>query len=101
MARGSAPGERRGGRQKGTPNRRTTKLAAAVQAATERLASADLDAHGLLCAVYRDEDFPIDLRVEAARAALPFEKPRLATIDLGNKDGQPLVVNVLRFAEGA
>ena len=37
-----------------------------------------LDAHGLLVAVYAEPGLPIELRVDAAKAALRVEKPALA-----------------------
>jgi hypothetical protein len=37
------------------------------------------DAHALLTTVYKDPKQPIGLRIEAAKAALPYEKPRLAS----------------------
>jgi hypothetical protein len=39
------------------------------------------DAHSLLIAVYKDESHPIELRLEAAKAAIRFEKPALAAVD--------------------
>jgi type II secretory pathway component PulM len=39
------------------------------------------DAHALLMTVYKDLKQPIGLRMEAAKAALPYEKPRLASIE--------------------
>lgn len=39
------------------------------------------DAHTLLMAVYRDTRQLIELRVEAARAAIGYEKPRLSSVD--------------------
>jgi hypothetical protein len=41
----------------------------------------DGDAHALLMTVYKDLNQPIGLRTEAAKAALPYEKPRLASIE--------------------
>lgn len=37
MPRGSKPGERRGGRKKGTPNKRTAEVKAALQAAFDQI----------------------------------------------------------------
>jgi hypothetical protein len=37
------------------------------------------DAHALLVWIYRNTELPIGLRLDAAKAAAPFEKPRLAT----------------------
>jgi hypothetical protein len=40
------------------------------------------DAHALLMTIYpADDHLPIGLRMEAAKAALPYEKPRLASIE--------------------
>jgi hypothetical protein len=41
----------------------------------------DVDAHTLLMAIYKNEAHPIELRLEAAKAAIRFEKPALAAID--------------------
>jgi len=81
---GSKPGERRGGRKRGSPNKTTQARQAAMQKAAERLAGAvpdafDGDAHSLLVMLYKDPTQPTHVRLDAARAALPFEKPRLAT----------------------
>jgi hypothetical protein len=90
--RGSRPGERRGGRQRGTKNKRTllrerAQAEAAVKIADVLGADAfDGDAHALLASVYRDAALPIELRVDAAKAAIGFERPRLASID-GRFDG--------------
>lgn len=40
------------------------------------------DAHMFLMAVYKDPTKHIDLRMEAAKAALPYEKPRLMAMKL-------------------
>ncbi len=76
-----------GGRKAGTPNKRTVALWTATATAAEQI-SATLgsevfhgDAHALLMTVYKDLKQPIGLRMEAATAALPYEKPRLASIE--------------------
>src|SRR5690349_5551573 len=83
MPRGAKPGERRGGRAKGTPNKRTVGLQEAQQEAAQAIAEAlgkdcfEGDAHALLMAVYKDKRLPIELRVDAAKSAVGYEKPRL------------------------
>ncbi len=77
-----------GGRQKGTPNKRTVEREAAVQDAAEKIGTAipdafDGDSHALLMAVYKDPEQPIDRRIEAAKAAIGYEKPRLQAIEHG------------------
>ena len=58
MARGAKPGERRGGREKGTPNKRTREreeqMAAASAALEKALANPFTgDSHALLMAIYK------------------------------------------------
>lgn len=94
-ARGSAPGERRGGRQKGTPNKRNAKATAIAKAG-------GLMPLDFLLAMMRARPDPkkdlkeyvaaATLRFEAAKAAAPYCHPRLANVELGNKDGKPLLV---------
>lgn len=83
---GSKPGERRGGREKGTPNRRTQALDTAVAEAAGALHSAIPDAfrgdaHTLLMTVYKDPSKDMALRIDAAKAAIRFEKPALSAVD--------------------
>ena len=76
-----------GGRKAGTPNKRTLALRSATDSLAERIVAAlgedgfKGDAHALLVAVYKDGRQPIELRMQAAKAALPVEKPRLAAIE--------------------
>lgn len=39
------------------------------------------DSHALLMTVYKDEERPIELRVDAAKTAIRYEKPALSSID--------------------
>jgi len=77
MPRGSLPGERRGGRQRGTPNKKTALRNAAIAAAAADPNFLPLDFFRSLMA---NADLPLELRVTAAEAALPFihSKPRLS-----------------------
>jgi len=83
--RGSRPGERRGGRQKGTRNKRTAALIHAAEAG----GMMPLD---LMLRIMRDEACPEgadpaqkiafhSLRFEAAKAAAPYVHPRLSQRD--------------------
>ena len=89
---GSKPGERRGGRQAGAPNRRTAQRQEAMQEAAARIAQAigteafAGDAHALLIAVYKDPAHEMELRVDAAKAAIRFEKPTLASSTVEVRD---------------
>jgi hypothetical protein len=82
MPRGSAPGERRGGRRKGTPNRRTVLFEEAV---TRAEVSGDGDAVDFLTRIYRDPEIPLSVRIDCAKVGAPFERPRLTAMT--NRDG--------------
>lgn len=69
MPRGSKPGERRGGRQKGTPNKKTVLRNAAIHAAA---AEPNLLPLGFFLGMMRNPDLPSDLRVKMAEIAAPF-----------------------------
>jgi len=80
---GKRPGA---GRQNGSKNKRTEAREAAVQAAHELISnvlpeSFDGDAHTLLILTYRDLRVPLETRIDCAKAAIGFEKPRLAATD--------------------
>jgi hypothetical protein len=74
MPRGSRPGERRGGRQRGTPNKKTLLKNAAIAAAAAKGEVSPLD---FLIAVMRDSNTPFDLRIKVAMAALPYVHAKL------------------------
>jgi hypothetical protein len=71
MPRGSRPGERRGGRQKGTPNKRTAWRNAAI-AADPNVSPLDF-----LLAITREQNLPLETRVNAAHEALPYVHSRI------------------------
>src|SRR4029077_1947068 len=79
--RGSRPGERRGGRQKGTPNKKTalTQAAIAARAANENLSPLDL-----MLAIMRDPHVALVTRVKMALRALPLLHTKLKTADSRN-----------------
>jgi hypothetical protein len=82
-----AIGRKTGGRKAGSKNRRTLQIEAAGKDALEAVSAAlgtdafDGDAHALLAAVYKDLAKPIELRVDAAKAAIRYEKPALSSVD--------------------
>jgi hypothetical protein len=39
------------------------------------------DAHALLMSVYKDETLTLEVRLDAAKASIPYEKPRLAAVE--------------------
>lgn len=69
MPRGSEPGERRGGRQRGTPNKKTLLKNALFVAAAAEPDRAPLD---FMLALLRDPQVPLDLRLDLAVAAAPY-----------------------------
>ena len=101
MPRGSLPGERRGGRQRGTPNKATALRNAAIFNAAADPNFSPLD---FLLALMRDTHLPLDLRVTVAQAALPFvhSKPKDRRPDgpVRKKYGAPVrSVNVAKEAD--
>src|SRR5260370_23124562 len=82
MPRGSRPGERRGGRKKGTPNKSTAVKKAALAAAS---ADPTITPLQFLLGVMRDPKAPTDLRIRVARAAAPLvhAKPGIASLGVG------------------
>lgn len=83
-----------GGRKKGTPNRATAEKAAEI-------ASSGLTPLDYLLTVMRDESVPRPERVDAANKAAPYVHPKLASIEHTGEDGGPLVVQIVRFEDGA
>jgi hypothetical protein len=69
MPRGSKPGERRGGRNAGTPNKKTVLKSAAICAAAADPNVSPLD---FLLGLMRDPKLEIEVRVSVAEVALPF-----------------------------
>ena len=69
MPRGSRPGERRGGRQRGTPNKKTVLRNAAISAAA---AGSNLSPLDLLLGLMREPNLPLELRISVAHEALPY-----------------------------
>lgn len=63
-----------------------------MQEAAERIgevlgsAAFDGDAHALLVTLYKDTTQPLLIRLDAAKAAISYEKPRLSSVE-ANIDG--------------
>jgi hypothetical protein len=81
-----ALGRKTGGRTAGTPNKRSHARLDAFKDTKRKLEKAlgphafDGDAHALLAATYKDAALPLALRIDAAKAAIPYERPRLAAV---------------------
>jgi hypothetical protein len=76
-----------GGRRRGAKNKRTLARERATAEANVKVTDAlgadafEGDAHAFLTAVYRNPALPMNLRVDAAKAAIGYEKPRLASVE--------------------
>ena len=76
-AGGARPGA---GRPKGSRNKRTREQEKAV----EETGQTPLE---FLTSVYRDEQKPIDERMEAAKAAAPYVHPKLSSVEMSGHLG--------------
>lgn len=79
-------GVRVGGRAKGTPNKRTAAVKQAAQKTLETIVGGiedafDGDAHALLVLIYKNPANEMALRIDAAKAAIRYEKPALSSIE--------------------
>lgn len=90
-------GKRAGaGRPVGSTDERTERRRAATAEKAKEIEAAlgtdafDGDAHALLMSVYRDTSQPMDVRVDAAKAAVPYEKPRLANVKHQGDSAEPV-----------
>jgi hypothetical protein len=86
MPRGSKPGERRGGRQRGTPNKKTALRNAALAAA----AATPLE---FLFGIMRDPNASSGLRIKAAQAALPFVHAKPGSTRPGDPAGTAKLID--------
>ncbi len=84
MPRGSKPGERRGGRQRGTPNKATVAKTAALASAS---ADPTITPLQFLLGVMRDPNAPTGLRVQVARAAAPLVHGKSKVPSVENRMG--------------
>jgi len=89
MPRGSKPGERRGGRQRGTPNKKTALRNEALAAAA---ANPDVSPLDFLLGIMRDPTTSSDLRVKIALAVVrpTRAKPAIARRDNPSQSVEPI-----------
>ena len=97
-------GVRIGGRQKGTQNKRTAAAKKASAETVERLLGEienpfDGDAHALMVLVYKDPGQPMAIRLDAAKGAIRYEKPALATMDANITGNMGVTVEIIRFGD--
>src|SRR5215831_9542518 len=78
MPRGSRPGERRGGRQRGTPN----KISGALREQLAAYCQAHgVDPHRFMVDLMRDEMADLALRFAAAKELAQYLQPKLRAVD--------------------
>ena len=80
------------GRKAGSPNRKTEEQA-------EKVKASGLTPLDYMLSILRDEDMPTDSRFEAAKAAAPYVHAKLASVEHSGKDGGPMVLEIIRFAD--
>jgi len=83
MPQGSQPGERRGGRTAGTPNKRTVEL-------VERLAELACDPVEGLVRIANDPATDAALRARVYADLLPYLFPRRKSVELADPNGDPV-----------
>lgn len=94
-------GKRQGaGRKAGSKTKRTVerekKVEQMAKVLEETLPDAfHGDAHALLMAVYKDQSHPLPLRIDAAKAAISFEKPKLGAVQHSGDQTNPVAFNIL------
>ena len=83
-----ARGQKTGGRVAGSLNKRTLELQDAMKTTAEKIKEVlgegtfEGDGHAMLMAVYKSPDMPINIRIDAAKAAIGYEKPKLSSGNL-------------------
>ena len=88
MKGGKRPGA---GKPKGALNKRTKARLATIAKVTKLVTNAfPGDAHALMVAVYKDETNDLYMRLDAAKSAIPYEKPRLSSIEHVGRDRGPI-----------
>jgi hypothetical protein len=113
MAGGAKPGERRGGRRKGTPNRATATRLARMETAPfnqeiiEKAKADGVTPLNFMLAVMADSTVDFRVRCDMAKAAAPYVHPRLSAmmvredkpVDLsGARDQQEIYDAILALA---
>jgi hypothetical protein len=83
------------GRPRGARNRRTKEIIQLGQAAAAAIENAIPDAfigdaHTLLMTIYKNPTFDMAVRLDAAKAAAPYEKPKLASTEFKGDPDKPV-----------
>lgn len=96
-----AVGKKTGGRRPGSGNIKTKALKDAGEKLVAEVAASipdafEGDAHALLVSVYKDPGHALQLRIDAAKAAIRYEKPALANIE-ANVTGEMIINGRVRW----
>jgi|SRR5829696_1989446 len=95
-------GRKTGGRKAGTPNKRTVHQERVLAQAVEKLAGKAFkgDALAFLQGVYKGTLYPFETRLDAAKAALPYEMAKPVATPGANLGGEmiPLVERLRLYA---
>lgn len=92
MGRTSTSGQ---GRPKGVPNKATAER----QRAAAARAAAGITPLDFLLSVMADKSNDLPVRIDAGKAAAPYVHPRLTAVEVSGKDGGPLVVQTISYAD--
>src|SRR5215212_10283850 len=94
------------GRPKGSSNRHTRQRRRKIELAANQIAlelkrngvkAFEGDAHEYFMSVYKDTRIPMPFRLDAAKACMPYEKPRLAAVTITPQDQLPPVIDKIEF----
>lgn len=80
------------GRKAGTPNKRTEEQVAKIEAS-------GLTPLDYMLSILRDDTMATESRFEAAKAAAPYVHAKLASVEHSGKEGGPMVLEIIRFAD--
>ncbi|MCI0556687.1 MAG: hypothetical protein L0287_37585 [Anaerolineae bacterium] len=93
------------GRPKGAKSASTIAKQEAMDQAAQILREAigsdmfEGDSLVLLSSIYKNQRMPLDVRIDCAKACLPFEHARLNQNTLTNGLGEELQVSIVRFTD--
>ena len=84
---GSKPGQRRGGRCKGTPNKKTLAVA-------EVLGELGLDPIKQMGQIAMDERVEVSIRVQVLKELCQYIAPKRKAVEITGEDGGPLALEI-------
>jgi len=93
-----AQGRKTGGRQRGTPNKKTLEMKRVVADAQAKAIADGITPLEYMLAVMRDDHADRARRDWAAAAAANYVHPKLASTQIGGDKDDPLTIVVRKFA---